>query len=72
MAYAVRDWMKKIKRKEDFITVDQAIDFVEGMPKAGRNVDNCYIEPYDDALDKLLDLLKRIKDMEQSKKEVKK
>lgn len=61
MAYAVRDWMKKIKRKDDKITIDQAIDFVEGMPKVGRNVDNCYIEPYDDALDKLLDLLKSLK-----------
>jgi len=62
MAYAIRDWMKNIKRKDDKITIEQAIDFVEGMPNIGRNVDNCYIEPYDDALDKLLDLLKIFKE----------
>lgn len=64
MAYAVRDWMKKIKRKDDKITIDQAIDFVEGMPNEGRNVDNHYLCPYDDALDKLLDLLRRVKEKE--------
>ena len=61
MAYADRDWMKKIKRKTDKITIDQAIDFVEGMPNEGRNVDNHYLCPYDDAKDKLIDLLKSLK-----------
>lgn len=55
------DWMEKIKRKEDKITIDQAIEWLESQPRIGRNVDNCYIEPEDDALDKIIDLLKRLK-----------
>jgi len=58
MAYVVKDWMKKIKRKGDKITKEQAIDFMEGLVKIGRNVDNCYIEPYDDAIDKVIEYLK--------------
>ena len=53
-----------IYKTGDKITIEQAIDFVEGIPTVGRNVDNCYIEPYDDAIDKLLDLLKRLKEKE--------
>lgn len=56
------DWVNKIKRKEDKITKEQAIEFMESLPKKGRNVDNCYKEPYDDAIDKVIDLIKRLKE----------
>jgi len=56
--------MEKIKRKEDKITIDQAIEWLESQPRIGRNVDNCYIEPEDDALDKIIDLFKRLKKKE--------
>lgn len=52
------EWMEHIKRKEDKITIGQAIQWLESIPKIGRNVDNCYIEPEDDALEKVIELLK--------------
>jgi hypothetical protein len=55
------EWMNFIKRKEDKITISQAIDWLETIPKIGRNVDNCYIEPEDDALEKVIELLKNLK-----------
>lgn len=54
--------MESIKRKEDKITIDQAIQWLESQPKIGRNVNNCYIEPDDDAMEKIIDLLKRLKE----------
>jgi hypothetical protein len=55
------EWMNEIKRKGDKISIDQAIEWLESIPKIGRNVDNCYIEPEDDALEKIIDLLKSLK-----------
>ena len=54
--------MELIKRKEDKITIDQAIQWLETIPKVGRNVRNHYIEPEDDALEKTIELLKSLKD----------
>ena len=54
------DWMESIKRKSDTISIDQAILWLEAIPKIGRNVDNCYLEPEDDALEKVIELLKRL------------
>ena len=54
-------WMEQIKRKEDKISINQAIGWLETIPKVGRNVDNCYIEPEDDALEKVIELLKSLK-----------
>ena len=56
------DWMERIKRKGDTISIDQAIEWLETIPKIGRNVDNCYIEPEDDALEKVIELLERLKE----------
>ena len=56
------DWTKRIKRKDDKITKEQAIQFMESLPNMGRNVDNHYIEPYDDCMDKVIDLIKRLEE----------
>lgn len=56
------DWMEKIKRKDDKISEAQAVEWLESIPKIGRNVDNHYIEPEDDALEKVIDLIKRLKE----------
>ena len=55
------EWTKNIKRKDDKITKAQAIEFMESLPHKGRNVNNCYKEPYDDCIDKVIDLIKRLK-----------
>ncbi len=60
MAYC--EWSKLIKRKDDKITKEQAIEFMKSLPKIGRNVDNCYIEPYDDAIEKVIDLIERLEE----------
>lgn len=57
------DWMEKIKREDDKITKAQAIEWLESIPKIGRNVDNHYIEPEDDALEKVIELIKRLKEV---------
>lgn len=56
------EWSKLIKRKDDKITKKQALEFMRSLPKIGRNVDNCYIEPYDDAIDKVIDLIERLEE----------
>ena len=56
------DWIMHIKRKEDKITKEQAIQFMKSLPKKGRNVDNHYIEPYDDCINKVIDLIKRLEE----------
>ena len=57
------DWIRNIKRKDDKITKAQAIEFMKSLPKKGRNVDNCYLEPYDDAIDKVIDLIERLEEV---------
>ena len=56
------EWTKNIKRKDDKITKEQAIGFMESLPKKGRNIDNCYKEPYDDCIEKVIDLIKRLEE----------
>lgn len=58
------EWIKNIKRKDDKIIKEQAIEFMKSLPKRGRNVDNCYKEPYDDAIDKVIDLIGRLEEKE--------
>ena len=60
--YNCWDWTKHIKRKSDKITKEQALQFLESLPTKGRNVDNHYIEPYDDCMDKVIDLIKRLEE----------
>ena len=55
-------WTMHIKRKDDKITKEQAIQFLESIPSVGRNVDNHYIEPEDDCMDKTIDYIKRSTD----------
>ena len=64
MNYTYKDWewTIRIKRKDDKITKEQAIQFLESIPSVGRNVDNHYIEPYDDCMDKVIDLIKRLEE----------
>lgn len=57
--YKSMEWTKHIKRKGDKITKEQAIQFLESIPSVGRNVDNHYIEPEDDYMDKTIDYIKR-------------
>ena len=61
MDYTYKDWewTKHIKRKTDTITKEQAIQFLKSIPSVGRNVDNHYIEPEDDCMDKVIDYIKR-------------
>ncbi len=68
MAYC--EWSKLIKRKDDKITKEQALEFMKSLPKKGRNVDNCYKEPYDDAIDKVIDLIERLEEKQLEKREV--
>ena len=64
MNYTYKDWewTSRIKRKDDKITKEQAIQFLESIPSVGRNVDNHYIGPYDDCMDKVIDLIKRLEE----------
>lgn len=64
LEYTYKDWewTMYIKRKDDKITKEQAIKFLESLPSKGRNVDNHYIEPYDDCMDKVIDYIKRSED----------
>lgn len=64
------EWIKHIKRKDDKITKAQALEFMKSLPKKGRNIDNCYKEPYDDAIDKVIDLIERLEEKQPGKKEV--
>lgn len=57
----IYDWINNIKRKEDKITKEQAIEFIKSLPKEYRNVDNHYLCPYEDAKSKVIDLIKRLK-----------
>ena len=56
------DWIDNIKRKEDKITKEQAIQFIKSLPEKYRNVDNCYEEPYEDAKKKVIDLINRLEE----------
>jgi len=58
----IYDWINNIKRKDDKITKAQAIEFIKSLPKKGRNIDNCYKEPYEDAKNKVIDLIKRLEE----------
>ena len=57
------EWIRNIKRKDDKITKEQAIEFIKSLPKEYRNVDNHYLCPYEDAKSKVIDLIKRLEEM---------
>ena len=59
------DWIHNIKRKEDTITKEQAIQFIKSLPQEYRNIDNCYKAPYEDAKNKVIDLIKRLKEVDE-------
>jgi len=58
----IYDWINNIKRKDDKITKEQAIEFIKSLPKEYRNIANCYKCPYEDAKKKVIDLIKRLKE----------
>ena len=61
------EWFKHKRRKEDKIDIKQAIEFLKGS-KEYRNIVNNYESSYNDATDKVIELLERIKEDEEKKK----
>ena len=57
------EWIRNIKRKDDKITKEQAIEFIKSLSKEYRNVDNHYLCPYEDAKSKVIDLIKRLEEV---------
>ena len=60
---SIYDWINDIKREDDKITKEQAIEFIKSLPKEYRNVANHYLCPYEDAKAKVIDLIKRLEKM---------
>ena len=61
------EWFKHKRRKEDKITIEQAVEFLKGS-KEFRNIVNNYESSYNDATDKVIELLERNKEEEEKKK----